>query len=362
MKKFVIFINSMLPSGGIERVVSNLCNNLSKDYVITILTKDVEKSFYPLNKEIKLQSLNVPVNLNMRKSKLFRAFQVIKSFFLTHKRLKEQLKKIAADYIYVVHVYNALEVLFAKGKEKLIISEHGSYFGYNKIYTLLKKFAYPRAYKLIVPSTMDTAVYIKLNYPAVYIPHHKTFSIGEKIADVQNNHIVLNVGRYTDDKRQLLLLEIWNEIVKTNKNKDWKLVLVGSGENEEKLRVFINEQKLENSVELKKPTARISEEYLKSGVFAFTSRFEGFGMVLLEAMSFGLSCISFDCPSGPRDVVQDSSNGFLIQNNNAKLFLEKLVELMDDSELRLRFQKDAIQTINNWDNDKITNTWKEILQ
>ena len=362
MKTFVIYMNSMLQSGGIERVVSNLCNHLSKDYKVTILTKDVAKSFYPLNSEIKFQTLNIPANLSMKKSKLFRAFQVQKSFFVTHKRLKKKLKELSADYIYVVHVYNALEVLFAKKKENLIISEHGSYFGYNKIYTLLKKIAYPKAYKLIVPSTMDTAVYKKLKYPVVYIPHHKTFSVGEKIADVQNNHIVLNVGRYTDDKRQLLLLEIWNEIVRTNKNNDWKLVLVGSGENEEKLSTYIHEQKLETSVELKKPTERISEEYLKSGIFVFTSRFEGFGMVLLEAMSFGLPCISFDCPSGPRDVVQDNSNGFLIQNNNVKLFGEKLVELMDNSELRLKFQKNAIKTINNWDNDKITNIWKVILQ
>lgn len=352
----------MIPSGGIERVVSNLCNNLSEDYFIVVLTKDNTKSFYKLNDNILITSLFLPANLDMKRSKVFRAIQVIKSFIQTHKKLKRKLKELNAEFIYVVHVYNALEVLFAKRDEKLIISEHGSYFGYNKIYTLLKRIIYPKAYKLIVPSTMDTEVYTRLKYPAVYIPHHKTFSVNEKITNVQNNHTILNIGRYTEDKRQLLLLEIWKNIVVDEKNKDWKLKLVGSGEKEEELRDFVRKHKLETSVEFKNPTEKINEEYLQAGIFAFTSRFEGFGMVLLEAMSFGLPCISFDCPSGPRDVVQDNSNGFLIQNNNVKLFGEKLVELMDNSELRLKFQKNAIKTINNWDNDKITNIWKVILQ
>lgn len=361
MKKICIYVNSLAPAGGIERVIANLFNILAEYYEVTFLTKDNLICFYKISPKIRMISLQSAAGISMNDSKLTRAVRVIKSFFITHRALKKILKQEKFDYIYVAHVSNAMEALFAIDSEKLIISEHGSYYGYNIFYTFLKKIIYPKAYKLIVPSKMDTEIYIKLGYPAIYIPHHQTFPNGRALSDVKRNHTIINVGRYTDDKRQMLLLSIWKDIVKKNEHGDWRLVFIGSGENEEILKRYVLNNNLDDSVIIGTVTTDIAEKYLQAGIFAFTSRFEGFGMVLLEAMSFGLPCISFDCPSGPRDVILDGKNGFLIENGNSCAFMEKLVLLMQNSELRYNFQKNALKTINNWNNKKITNTWKSIL-
>lgn len=362
MKKILVYINSMAPAGGIERVVSNLFNELSKeeDIKIILLTKDNKKSFYKLEKKIKIEFLDNYLNLNLRKSKFSRVIVILKNLILNYKKLKMKIKELNPDYIYVVSPFEALEILFVKQKEqKLIISEHGSKFGYNRVYNLIKKKIYPKAYKLIVPSKMDTKLYTLEGYPAVYIPHLNTFKKG--IENKLEEKIVLNIGRYTDDKQQDLLIDIWNELYLKYKIIHWKLYIVGKGENEEKLRQKIKKFGLEDSVKLLPPKQNIEEYYKKASIFAFTSRYEGFGMVLLEAMSFGIPCISFDCPSGPRDIIKDEVTGYLIENKNKNEYIKKIYFLIENYEERIKLQRNIKDFLEKWNNEDIINMWKNLL-
>lgn len=359
MKKIVVYFNSMNAAGGIERVIANLSNQWSKKYQIILLTKDSQESFYPLEACVERVSLNIPLYLNMhnRKKRIISVgFNFIKSLYA----LKKCLNLIAFDYIYVATPLTAFEV-FLIGKryrQHLIVSEHSSNFAYNRIYRLMRKIVYPRVYKLSVPTISDTELYLKKGYDAVYIPHLSTFPITK--CNECKTHTMINVGRLTADKQQLLLLKIWKNFLDRHPNTDWQLKIIGTGEEEQRLCRYIEENRLTN-VNICPPTPNIDQYYKTASVFLFTSKLEGFGMVLLEAMAYGAVCVSFDCPSGPRDIIRNNYNGYLIPCYNEELFCDALEKISDSHQLRERLSENAYNTVGSWDNDKIIDSWDKLF-
>lgn len=359
MKKILIYINSMIPAGGIERVVANLSNAWIKKYKVIIVVKDTPKSFYEVDKNIKIKSLNNPLVLNMDK-RISRIYSIIRNSATTVVKLRKLLSELNPDYIYTTNPVNTLEIMLSgENSGKLVASEHGSIYGYNSVYNLLKKIIYPRVYKLSVPTRLDTTSYQNRKYPAVYIPHITTFNSNSR-NNLQEKRI-LNIGRFTKDKQQQVLLSIWNKILSDEKFIDWTLVLVGKGEERSKLLEYIELNDLNRNVEVVEPIRNV-EKYFKSvSLFAFTSRFEGFGMVLLEAMSFGIPCVSFNCPSGPRDIISDGKDGYLVEPNNEVEFTGKLKRLMLDINLRKEMGEAAFVKANGWDNNLILSEWDQIF-
>jgi glycosyltransferase involved in cell wall biosynthesis len=359
--KILVYINSMKPAGGIERVVSNLVNNWIDDHQIIILVKDELNSFYDLDSRIRFISLNKPLELKMN-SKLSRFLNMLVSLVITHKELKKTINSNCSDVIYTTNPINSMEICLIGSKylKKLIISEHGSKLGYNKVYNSIKKIVYPKAYKISVPTTLDTELYIKEEYPAVFIPHLSTFKNNSK-NDMSKKQI-LNIGRLTKDKQQIELLRIWKLIVDEKKHNDWNLLIVGIGEEELNLMNYIKMNNLISTVNILKPSKNVKQFFEDSSIFAFTSEFEGFGMVLLEAMSFGVPCVSFNCPSGPRDIIDNGINGYLIENRNNEDFKNSLLSLMYDYDLREKFSNSSFLKANNWDNLEVLKKWNELFE
>lgn len=351
----------MLPAGGIERVVSNLSNNWVDKYQVLIVVKDEIDSFYELDARIQIRTIKKPLKLNMD-TRLSRITSLIKNIIKSHRDLKKVISDDNPDIIYTANPVNSLEIclLSKKYSKRLIVSEHGSKLGYNVIYNLIKRFVYPRAYKISVPTTLDTKLYKEEGLPAVFIPHLSTFKNGEK-ADCKNKQI-LNIGRLTRDKQQIDLLKIWNSIVKERMHGDWRLLIVGRGEEESSLQKYINENRLSDTISIVKPNKDVAEIFKASSIFAFTSQYEGFGMVLLEAMSFGVPCISFNCPSGPKDIIDDGINGFLIDDRNLENYKKKLLELMKNEDLRKKFGQLSFIKVNNWDNENILKRWDTLFE
>lgn len=359
--KILMYVNSLNYFGGIERVIANLSNALSEDYQITILVKDSPESAYRLNENITIHSINEKLELNMN-SKLHRILNVTYNMICSIVRLKKYFKSNDFDYVYTAFPTNGLEVYLAskKYRKRLVASEHASYYAYNSIYKKIKEYLYPKLAFISVPTKMDTEIYKKLGYNAIYIPHLTTYD------KIENNSLlektIINVGRLTSDKQQMMLLEIWQIVNKKIPNNEWKLQIIGSGEEEDNLQSFISSNDIKN-VELVPNTSRIADYYSASSLFVFTSRMEGFGMVLLEAMSFGLPCISFDCPSGPRDIIDDGKNGFLIPCYDKELFAEKICQyIMSNSDDKQKLGQGATRKVENWDNRAILEQWKDIFK
>ncbi|HDG9823435.1 TPA: glycosyltransferase family 4 protein [Acinetobacter nosocomialis] len=146
----------------------------------------------------------------------------------------------------------------------------------------------------------------------------------------KENKTILAVGRLTYQKGFDLLLKIWADIHRDYP--DWKLLIVGEGEDRADLENFIQHNKITN-IQLPGRTQDIDSYYRQASIFCLSSRFEGLGMVLLEAQAYGLPIVSFDCDVGPSEIISDSLNGFLVENNDIKDFelkLRKLIDLSND--------------------------------
>ncbi|WP_421270452.1 glycosyltransferase family 4 protein [Aeromonas taiwanensis] len=358
MKKILFYIPSLSPAGGIERVLSTIANKLSDKYHVTILTKDGCDSFYTLNKSVKLRSLNIPLVLNMNSK-----FQRIISYGINTIASIRKIRSFFCgdevyDYIYITHPTSQLELILANvDSNKIVISEHGAASNYNIMYRVIKRLTYRRCHAYCVPTKMDFELYRKYGYPVIYTPHYKPI-LKYKLVDF-NSRVVLNIGRLTPDKNQFELIRIWASISEEIRD-GWILKIVGTGELAQELQDFIVSHGLSHSILIEAPMKNVEEVYASASIFALTSRSEGFGMVLLEAAGFGLPLIAFDCPSGPRDIINDK-NGYLIPDGNAQLYKERLSQMMMENALKIKLGIGAKDFSDGWSDDYITGIWRRVF-
>ena len=163
--------------------------------------------------------------------------------------------------------------------------------------------------------------------------------------EVEKEKVILYMGRLIKSKRVDLLLEVFSKI----NNPEWKLWIVGDGPQKEKLEKQLSELECKDSITLFGAQKNIDEFYSKAQIFAFTSISEGFPNVLIEALSFALPCIAFDCVAGPSDIVEDHQNGFLIPLLDTAMFQEKLSLLMEKPELLNTLSKNALASSEKYD-------------
>lgn len=169
---------------------------------------------------------------------------------------------------------------------------------------------------------------------------------------------IISVGRLEYQKGYDLLLTIWKKI--ELKRCDWQLKIYGEGSLKKELEEQITEMHLQN-VHIVSPTNEIIKAYTASSVYVMSSRYEGFGMVLIEAMSCGLPCIAFDCPCGPKNIIHDGENGFLIKMGDIDSYVEKLILLMTDDRLRVTLGQNAARSIDKYTPKSICGQWNDLF-
>lgn len=353
--KILIYLDSMAPAGGIERVVSKHTMFFSKNHDVTLMVKDKKESFYALPDMVKVYSLDVDNSMNMQ-NKTQRIIQTVRQLAQSSIKLKKFSTKY--DLFYVTHVRNLLELyLSGVDMKKVLITEHGSYYAYNKIYKGLKHFLYPKCKYIVSPTMTDYNIYLMKSANSVYIPNPLSF-FSDHCSSLRNKK-VLNIGRFTDDKRQILLLKIWEKVSKLHP--EWNLEIIGSGELEKELRSTINELSLSDSVIISKPIHDIEPVFLKSSLLLLTSKFEGFGMVLAEAMACGVPTISFNVPSGPKDIINHKVDGFLINDGDINEYISRVDELMSNMDKRISMGRAGKRNIRKFLDVKVERMWLNLL-
>lgn len=173
------------------------------------------------------------------------------------------------------------------------------------------------------------------------------------------SHRILAIGRYDHQKGFDTLLCIWHALGKQKEG--WTLDIIGDGPLRATLQQQAEQLGLGNSVRLLKPTNNIQQAYLDASILVMTSRYEGLPMVLLEAQAHGLPIVAFACQCGPRDVITDGMDGFLIENRDEERFAKCLLRLMNDDELRQEMGAKAIEASQRFDEETIMRKWEQLF-
>ncbi|WP_179006922.1 glycosyltransferase family 4 protein [Winogradskyella forsetii] len=355
------FIISALSSGGAERVVALVANHLAKNkaHQISIITfYDEMDTDYPLDPSINRIKLNPPRIITNYTLKNITGL-------IKYYKIKANRPDIIISYITLT---NLLAITVAKlFSIKIIAQEHNSYLrfmeGRKRISNFTKRYVYRLANTVTVLTSFDIDFYKKNGVKTYVMPNPCSFS---PIKD--NSHVreksILAVGNLTRYHHKGLdnLIELIAPVFK--ENPDWKLKIAGTGDGDiglNHLTQLAKDNNILDKVEFIGFITDISKVMHQSSIFILPSRFEGLPMVLLEAMSQGMACISYDCKTGPSDIIENNVNGLLIEDQNMTKMQEGLRELINSESLRNRLSENGINSLNKYSISSISERYENLI-
>jgi len=343
MKLF--FLIHSLSAGGAERVTLNLANYwVQKEWDITIVTFQGIKDFYQVDNKIKRIEINCLIkNKNI--------FKYIKLIWNIRKLVKELKPDIVISMMTVPNIY--LSIAKIGIKKILFIGWEQVYPGIVKIgfiWNLLRKFLY-RNLDAVIALTRENEEWLTKNTLAkkiCIIPNPVTYPLKEGKIDYnieekinKNKKLILAIGTEEYSKGLDILIESFYKISEIYP--EWELVIICGKETQVSLNEKIKSKKLENKVFIKDKTENIGSWYKIADIFVLSSRVEGFPNVLIEAMAYGCPVISFDCPTGPRDIIENGINGELVYKIDSDSLAMAMKKLMENEDLRKSYSKEAIK-------------------
>jgi glycosyltransferase involved in cell wall biosynthesis len=255
---------------------------------------------------------------------------------------------------------NLVLARYARQRVVRVGQDHMNLEGYRP--ELLRAIAgtYPRL-DAVTALTEQTAA----GYRALIGPGSRVVCIPNPAPPDQGRHarldsrVVMAAGSLTHRKGFDRLLQAWAHLAPNYP--DWRLEIFGSGPSRGELEGLIDELGLGRSARLCGHSARLVEQLARASVFAMTSRQEGFPMVILEAMCAGLPVVAYDCPTGPRDIITDGVEGYVVPNGRTRLFAEALGRLMGDPERRRRFGAAALENVVRYRIDAVGARWEGLF-
>lgn len=374
--KIVYCTPALYMAGGVERVLTLKANYMTDvlGYDITIiLTEGKDKPlFYPLSKKIKVVNLDVDFEALWTCSFAMKIIVYLQKQRIFRKRLTEILMRLKPDItvsllrreinfindiedgsrkIGELHVNRANYRNFEAGDTNFVKRLFARYWMHNLVSHL------KRLDRFVVLTEEDKVSWTELSNVEV-IPDPLAFDI-DQVSPLTNKRVIA-VGRYVYQKGFDLLLHAWKLI--EQQHPDWELAIYGMGDRTPYEQIIEELQIDRTRCHLNGSTSDIKAEYLNSSLFVFSSRFEGFGMVLIEAMACGLPVISYDCPCGPKDIVRHNEDGLLVPSGSIGSLAKAMGKMMCDVNLRQQMAKAAVKNVQRYKLDSVCQHWHSLFE
>lgn len=357
-KRICFFSGDITRSGGTERVSVQLANALMQDGEYDIcflsLTEGQKEPFYPIDsgierfrlgeKRIKPGPLYIPL------------IGKLKSF------LCEKQIDIIIDIDIVLDI---LSIPAARGlKTKVVSWEHFTAdFELSVLYRkIILKYSVKKSDYVVVLTNGDLAEYMsilgrKTKISRIYNPIAYNF---ENTGEPNKENIIITVGRLVPEKGIEYIKAVADKVLK--KYPEWQWIILGDGEERDSLESFISENNLQNQLILKGNVKNVDDYLNAASVFVIASKFEGLGLSMLEARAMRVPCVAFDVKMGPRELIHDGTDGYLIPPFDCDEMAAKIETLIGNSALRASFAEKAILCMSDFKIEKIMLQWKNIFK
>jgi glycosyltransferase involved in cell wall biosynthesis len=355
----VLLVINSLYHGGAERVATTLCNALcAKGHAVTIMTLAKSTRNYGLADGVKLKSLDIDRACSNKAAAVGR-------FFSSVVALRKGIRDAAPDVVVAFLAQTNVLTLFAcvgLGIPVLVSERcHPAYYSVGRGWGPIRSLAYAFADAVVV-QTNDAAQWCREHFrlkALEVIPNPVFRSVISRASGHGERHRVVAAGRLTLQKGFDWLIEAFSRLAVTHSN--WDLVIYGEGEERSLLEGLIDRYNLSGRVFLPGWSNRLQDEFSEADVFVLSSRFEGFPNVLCEAMAAGLPVVSFDCPSGPGDIVRENVDGYLVPLGDLQSLQERLAVLMDSPSLRLEMGRRAREVVDRFSVDEVVEQWEALF-
>jgi glycosyltransferase involved in cell wall biosynthesis len=371
--KIVYVLPTLAVNGGTERIVSEKASYLASHFgydvtIISLFQSKRETNQFELSERVQQINLGIPYYLQYKFGYPKRFFIKIKTQYRLRKSLRKTIQAINPDIVISISYANAELVSSVPCKAiKIVESHEPRELVMSKIYnhSLISRIYIKYFYFHFIEKNADVIVTLTEGAKSSWHKARKVVVIPDfsmmAISNFSNckTKKIIAVGRLNKEKGFDRLIKVW-ELV-SNKFPDWQLNIYGDGILKKELNDLIKVEHVSN-VALQGPTNNISREYADSSICVVTSYYEGFSLVILEAMKHGVPCVAFDCPYGPRTIIENNKNGYIVENGNITLFAEKVCELIENDQLRQQFSKKAIECANFYDSDKIMLQWRDLFE
>ena len=361
--------------GGAEKAIISEANILADKYEVEIACtyKLYDEPAFPLDERVKVTYLSETLKPN--KEELRKAIQdkailsIIReawtSIRVLHYRtasIKEAIKKSDADII--VSTRYLYHKILAKNKKPGVITIAQEHNHHNNDETYIKQMIQSiEGIDYFMPVSQEVTDFYSDkvgNTVCKYIPHALDY-VPASVSNLTEKNIV-SVGRLSKEKGYQDLIDVFALVAK--EHPDWTLHIVGDGEERSSVEARIAEKELQERVVLHGYQGKpyINHLLAKSSIYAMASHTESFGIVLIEAQSFGIPCVAFDSARGALEIIEENKNGYLIPNRDFEKMSEKIELLIDDVDLRKRLGEEARKNSLQYSEDVIQKLWFDFIE
>lgn len=372
--KIIYCIRATYNPGGMERVLLNKVSYLIRHcgWEILIVTTDQQgrPPFYPFPQEIRM----IDLGINYSDDNCLSAYRKITGYLrrrLKHRRiLTNLLLRERADVVVSLFPSESSFIPSIQDGSKKVLELHYCKFfrlqyGRKGILGLIDRwrtwkddFLVRRFDKFVVLTHEDRNYWGKL--PNIEVIPNAAKNMSGHFSDV-SAHRVIAVGRLDYQKGFDRLIQAWSLVQADGRFADWQLDIFGQGEWKDMLQQMIDSRGLEGTVHINRPTNSIGDEYAKSSLIVMTSNYEGFGMVLVEAMACGVPAVSFDCKCGPRDIIRHGENGLLVKDGDIRGLAEAMMMVMGDDAYRKRLSGAALNVVSTYSEEAVMGQWTRLF-